>query len=224
MIKNLPYEEQPREKLVTYGASFLSNSELLAILLRTGTRNKSAVDLGRLIVNKFGNNINELSQVTIEELCTIDGIGESKATQIISAIELGKRVKQSTALRGLKITSPSDVVKFFSTELSDSNVEKFAIVLLNTKNEVINWEIISIGSLNASIVHPREVFNRAIKRSAASIIAIHNHPSGAIEPSREDLSITKRLSESGQLIGIPLIDHIIIGKSCYYSFKEQNQL
>lgn len=224
MIKNLPYEEQPREKLVAHGVSFLSNSELLAILLRTGTRNKSAVDLGRLIVKKFGNNINELSQVTIEELCTIDGIGESKATQIISAIELGKRVKQSTALRGLKITSPSDVVQFFSMELSDSNVEKFVIVLLNTKNEVINWEIISVGSLNASIVHPREVFNRAIKRSAASIIAIHNHPSGAIEPSREDLGITKRLSESGQLIGIPLIDHIIIGKECYYSFKEQNQL
>ncbi len=224
MIKNLPYEEQPREKLVTHGVSFLSNSELLAILLRTGTRNKSAIDLGRTIVNKFGNNINDLSQVTLEELCSIDGIGESKATQIISAIELGKRIKQTSTLRGLKITSPTDVVTFFSMELSDASVEKFVVVLLNTKNEVINWEIISIGSLNASIVHPREVYSRAIKRSAASIIAIHNHPSGTIEPSREDLAITKRLSESGQLVGIPLIDHIIIGKECYYSFKEQNQL
>jgi len=224
MIKNLPSEEQPREKLVIHGAAFLSNSELLAILLRAGTRNKSAVDLGRTIVNKFGNNINELSQVTIEELCSIDGIGESKASQIISAIELGKRIRQTTSLRGLKITSPSDVVNFFNLELADSKVEKFAIVLLNTKNVVINWEIISIGSLNASIVHPREVFNRAIKRSAASIIAIHNHPSGAIEPSREDKAITKRLNESGQLVGIPLVDHIIIGKNQYYSFKEQNQL
>lgn len=224
MIKNLPYEEQPREKLVAHGVSFLSNSELLAILLRTGTRNKSAVDLGRTIVNTFGNNINELAQVTIEELCTIDGIGESKATQILSAIELGKRIKQTSSIRGLKISSPTDVVKFFNMELSDSKVEKFVIVLLNTKNEIINWEIISIGSLNASIVHPREVFNRAIKRSAASIIAIHNHPSGAIEPSKEDNAITKRLFESGQLVGIPLIDHIIIGKESYYSFKEQNQL
>ena len=127
-------------------------------------------------------------------------------------------------MRKAKLSSPNEVVTFFSAELNESKVEKFIAVLLNTKNEVINWDVISIGSLNASIVHPREVFNRAIKRSAASLIVVHNHPSGHIDPSREDINITKRLFEAGQLIGIPLIDHIIIGRDKYYSFKEENQL
>ncbi len=224
MIKDLPVAEQPREKLMNLGVSYLSVSELLAILLRTGTKNQSALSLGNEIVEKCGDNLNELHQITLEELCLIEGIGESKACQILAAIELGKRLKQSTTMRKAKLSSPSEVVNFFNAELSESKVEKFIAVLLNTKNEVINWEVISIGSLNASIVHPREVFNRAIKRSAASLIVVHNHPSGHIDPSREDINITKRLFEAGQLIGIPLIDHIIIGRDKYYSFKEENQL
>lgn len=224
MIKNLPFAEQPREKMMSYGASHLSVSELLAILIKTGTRHKSAIELGNTIVSNCGEDITELSNITIEELCVIEGIGESKACQILAAVELGKRVKQTHAIRKSKLSSPSEVVRFFSAELSETRVEKFIAVLLNTKNEIINWEIISIGSLNASIVHPREVFIRAIKRSAASILVVHNHPSGHVDPSREDINITKRLSEAGQLIGIPLIDHIIIGKDKYYSFKEENQL
>lgn len=224
MIKALPIAEQPREKLMNQGVSQLSVSELLAILLRTGTKNSSALSLGNKIVSKCGDDLTELHQMTLEELCTIDGIGESKACQILAAVELGKRMKQSTIMRKAKLSSPNDVVSFFSAELIESKVEKFIAVLLNTKNEVINWDVISIGSLNASIVHPREVFNRAIKRSAASLIVVHNHPSGHIDPSREDINITKRLFEAGQLIGIPLIDHIIIGRDKYYSFKEENQL
>lgn len=224
MIKNLPFAEQPREKLMTYGASSLTVSELLAILIKTGTRKKSAIDLGTTIVTNCGEDMTELSNLTIEELCVVEGIGESKACQILAAIELGKRVKQTQSIRKSKLSSPSEVVRFFSAELSELRVEKFIAVLLNTKNEVINWELISIGSLNASIVHPREVFSRAIKRSAASILVVHNHPSGHVDPSREDINITKRLAEAGQLIGIPLIDHIIIGKDKYYSFKEENQL
>lgn len=224
MIKALPIAEQPREKLMNQGVSYLSVSELLAILLRTGTKNSSALSLGNKIVSKCGDDLTELHQMTLEELCSIEGIGESKACQILAAVELGKRMKQSTVMRKAKLSSPNDVVTFFSAELNESKVEKFIAVLLNTKNEVINWDVISIGSLNASIVHPREVFNRAIKRSAASLIVVHNHPSGHIDPSREDINITKRLFEAGQLIGIPLIDHIIIGRDKYYSFKEENQL
>jgi DNA repair protein RadC len=160
----------------------------------------------------------------MEELCKFEGVGESKACQLLASIELGKRLRQVKPLRNIRMSSPSEVVGFFYAELADSKVEKFITVFLNTKNEVINWEVISIGSLNASIVHPREVFNRAIKRNAASLIAVHNHPSGHIDPSKEDVNITKRLFEAGQLIGIPLIDHIIIGKEKYYSFKEENQL
>ncbi len=224
MIKDLPVSEQPREKLMNHGVSYLSVSELLAILLRTGTKKMSALSLGNELVSKYGNDLTELHQITLEELCAIDGIGESKACQILAAIELGKRLKQSTVMRKTKLSSPTEVVEFFSAELNESKVEKFIAVLLNTKNEIINWDVISIGSLNASIVHPREVFNRAIKRSAASLIVVHNHPSGHIDPSREDINITKRLFEAGQLIGIPLIDHIIIGRDKYYSFKEENQL
>ena len=224
MLKNIPYSEQPREKLINKGVSFLSTSELIAILLRTGTKRNSALDIATSIVNQYDFDLSDLHHLTIEELCQIDGIGESKACQLLAAIELGKRVKQPSVIRKTKITSPSDVVNYFSAELSALNVEKFIVVLLNTKNEIINWEIISIGSLNASIVHPREVFNRAIKRSASSILVIHNHPSGHVDPSREDISITERLSEVGKIVGIPLVDHIIIGKGRHYSFKEENLL
>ena len=198
MIKKLPFLEQPREKILNHGVDVLSTSELLAILLRTGTRQYNAIDLGNILMRKCGDDLNELSVITLEELCLIDGIGESKACQILAAIELGKRLKQSPLIRKTKITSPNDVVSFFSAELSSQRVEKFIAVFLNTKNEMIAWEVISIGSLNASIVHPREVFNRAIKRSAASILAVHNHPSGHVDPSQEDINITKRLSEIGR--------------------------
>lgn len=224
MIKQIPLSEQPREKLLSKGAANLSNSELLSILLRTGTHNRSALQLGQDLVNSFEDDFTEISNVTIEELCNFNGIGASKACQILSAIELGKRVQSTDLNRRIKISSPSEVVNYFTAQLSDLKVEKFISVLLNTKNEIINWEVVSIGSLNASIVHPREVFNRAIKRSAASILVIHNHPSGHVNPSKEDIHVTKRLSEAGNLIGIPLVDHIIIGKSGYYSFKEENQL
>lgn len=224
MIKQIPLNEQPREKLLSKGAANLSNSELLSILLRTGTQKRSALQLGQDLVNSFDDDFAEIANITIEELCNFNGIGSSKACQILSAIELGKRVQSSDLNRRIKISGPSEVVNYFKAQLSDLKVEKFISVLLNTKNEIINWEVVSIGSLNASIVHPREVFNRAIKRSAASILVVHNHPSGHVNPSKEDIHVTKRLFEAGTLIGIPLVDHIIIGKSGYYSFKEENQL
>lgn len=224
MIKNIPHSEQPREKLLSKGVSHLNNSELLAILIRTGSAKRNAIDIGKEILSSCGDDLSEFGELTIEEFCKFEGVGESKACQLIASIELGKRLKQVKQLRSIKMSSPSEVVGFFNAELADLKVEKFISVFLNTKNEVINWEVISIGSLNASIVHPREVFNRAIRRNAASLIAVHNHPSGHTDPSKEDINITKRLYEVGQLIGIPLIDHIIIGKEKYYSFKEENQL
>lgn len=224
MIKQIPLSEQPREKLLSKGVANLSNSELLSILLRTGTQKRSALQLGQDLVNSFDDDFTEIANITIEELCNFSGIGASKACQILSAIELGKRVQSSELNRRIKISGPSEVVNYFRAQLSDLKVEKFISVLLNTKNEIINWEVVSIGSLNASIVHPREVYNRAIKRSAASILVVHNHPSGHVKPSKEDIHVTKRLYDAGHLIGIPLVDHIIIGKSGYYSFKEENQL
>lgn len=224
MIKNLPYDERPREKLINQGVNSLSTSELLAIILRTGTSNCSAIQLGQRILESCVNSLYELENMTLEELCKIDGIGSSKACQIISSIELGKRIQRSNFKSRKSINSPDSIFQFFRYEIGYSRVEKFVAVFLNIKNEIIHWEVVSVGTLNASIVHPREVYNRAIKWSSAGIIVLHNHPSGNAAPSKEDLSITARLVEAGKIIGIPLIDHIIIGNEKYYSFKENNQL
>ncbi len=224
MLKQLPLEERPREKMMHFGATTLTNSELFAIVLRTGTKDKSALQLGFDLIGACENDFSVLGQMTLEELCALDGIGESKACQILSVMELAKRFHSSPLKRKFKISSPKEVVQFFTSELSDLKVEKFIGVFLNTKNEVIGWEVISIGSLNASIVHPREVFSRAIKRSAACMLVVHNHPSGHVTPSKEDVLVTTRLSEAGEIMGIPLIDHIIVSKNDYYSFKQENQL
>lgn len=224
MLKNLPIDERPREKMIRFGAASLSNSELFAIILRTGTKEKSALSIGMDISKHCMNDFNEFTELTLEELCQINGIGESKACQIMASVELGKRVHTRGIKRKSKLSNPTEVVDFFKAELSNLKVEKFIGVFLNTKSEIINWEVISVGSLNASIVHPREVFSRAIKRSAASILVLHNHPSGHVSPSKEDLLITERLSEVGNVMGIPLLDHIIIGHEDYYSFKEENKL
>lgn len=224
MLKKLPLEERPREKMMHLGAMVLSNSELLAIIIRTGTRDASAIDVSRKVLGTLEGDFSELSQATLEELCAVEGIGESKACQILAAIELGKRLNATSIKRKVRLASPKDVIRYFSAELSQLRVEKFIGVFLNTKSEVINWDVISVGTLNAAIVHPREVYSRALKRSAASLLVLHNHPSGHPAPSREDRLITERLDEVGKIMGIPLIDHIIIGYNDYYSFKEENQL
>jgi len=222
MIKSLPTEERPREKMILGGSASLSNAELMAIILRTGTRKKSAISLAEEVFRFCENDISELRQMSLESFCEIDGIGFSKACQIKAAIELGFRMNAVKISYGQKISSPLDIVNTFIHELSNEKIEKFIVVFLTTKNEIIGWEVISQGSLNASIVHPREVFNKAIRKSAASIIAVHNHPSGYTNPSKEDLLITERLAEAGKLLGIDLLDHIIVGIKGYYSFKEHH--
>lgn len=212
--------ERPREKLVQNGASSLSNAELLAILIRTGTKDVSAIELAQRILSMDSEGVKYLADCTVQELSKIKGIGTTKACQIVSAIEIGRRIAKSAPLQGNQITSPRDVANMFMEEMRYYKKEYFKILLMNTKNVIIATEVISIGNLNASLVHPREVFVRAIKKSAAAIILLHNHPSGNPQPSQEDISITKRLIEAGAIIGIEVLDHIIIGDGCYKSLKE----
>ena len=212
-------EERPREKMLAKGVKSLSNAELLAILLRTGNKNKNAIELANYIINRDIQGIRHLEDMTIEELCKRDGIGLSKSTQIKAALELGSRVASFKPIK-YKIMNPWDIQRYYMDSLRYLKKEVFKAVLLNTKNEIISDVDVSIGTLSSSLVHPREVFKEAIRRSASKIIVMHNHPSGSVEPSREDKNITSRLIKCGEIIGIEIIDHIIIGDGLYFSFKE----
>ena len=222
-LRDVPEEERPRERMLQYGAQALSNAELLAILLRTGTISESAVGLAQRLLAESGG-LRQLVEMSANELMKIKGIGLAKALQIKAGIELGRRIARSVQDSAVTIRSPRDVSDLLMEDLRYLKKEHFVCLFLNTKNHVIGQETLSIGSLNASIVHPREVFVAAIKRSSASIICVHNHPSGDPTPSREDIEITKRLSEAGRLIGIDVLDHIIIGDRTFVSLKEKGYL
>jgi DNA repair protein RadC len=221
-IKSMPENERPREKLIRYGVHTLSNSELLAILIRIGYKERSALELANVLLSHDDSGIRFLVNCTVQELSKIKGIGKTKACQIIAAVELGNRLSRSLLEMKKTIKSPRDVTDMVINDMRFLEKEHFKVMFLNTKNEIIAYETISIGSLNASIVHPREVFNRAIKKSSASIILLHNHPSGNPEPSKEDINITKRLIKAGEIIGIEVLDHIIIGDGNYFSLKENS--
>jgi DNA repair protein RadC len=220
-IKELPAIERPREKLIRYGSRVLSNGELLAILIGTGTKNNSALTLANRILAIEGAGISYLTDCTPEELSKIEGIGKAKSCQIIAAIELGKRIAQSRSHKSFSIESPNDVADFLMEEMRYLKKEYFKVLFLNSKNQITSTEDTSIGNLNSSIVHPREVFRSAIKKGAAAIIVAHNHPSGNPSPSQNDIDITKRLVEAGTLIGIPVLDHLIIGDGVFISLKEK---
>lgn len=220
MIRDLPAEERPREKLQTLGPEALSNPELLAVILRTGTSRESAVHLAERLISKSGG-LRCLPDLSLEELQEFHGIGLAKAVQIKAALELSKRIATTFQENETSVTSPRHVAELFMEELRYKKKEYFKLVLLNTKNKVIAKEEISVGSLNASIVHPREIFTLPLKKSAASVILIHNHPSGDPTPSQEDLAVTRRLVDGGNILGIEVKDHIIIGDGCYLSFKEK---
>ena len=221
-IKDLPEDERPREKLYKYGVRSLSNSELLAIIIRAGSREKTAIELCQRLLASDKDGISFLSDASIEEITKIKGLGKCKAAQILAAVEIGNRIKASKDGNKIRIESPRDVSNVLMDEMKILKKEYFKIVMLNTKNQIIGIENISIGSLNSSIVHPREVFKEAIKRSSASIILAHNHPSGDPTPSKEDINITKRLIEGGEILGIKVLDHIIIGNNIYVSLKERD--
>lgn len=221
-IKELPVSERPREKLIDYGPESLSNAELLALIIRTGHGDSTALDVANSILSMDQKGLSYLTNVSANKLLEIKGIGTCKACQIIASIEIGKRIKRWSAEDKIKVTSPDILVNLVSDEMRFLNKEHFNIAILDTKNQIIAIENISIGTLNASIVHPRDVFYAAINRSANSIILLHNHPSGDPYPSDEDINITDRLVDVGSLVGIKVLDHIIIGDNKYISFKEKN--
>ncbi len=220
-IKDLPENERPREKLMKYGVKSLSNAELLAVIIRTGSREDTAVELGRNILQLTSRGISDLANISLEKLMKVKGIGKCKASQILSAIELGKRISYDSALGQARITSPRSIANIFMDDMRFLEKEHFRILTLDSKNQIISTEEISIGTLNASIVHPRDVFKAAISRNANSIILIHNHPSGDTEPSKEDIMVTKRLMEAGNIVGIRVLDHIIIADNRYLSLREK---
>lgn len=225
-IKDWPEDERPREKLLKRGAAALSDAELLALVLRTGdaAAGKSAIDLGRELLERFEGNLRELAQAELNELQQIKGLGLAKAASIKAAFTLGSRF-QARRLETLeRFTSPAQVFDFFHHELRDNRKELFLTLLLDGKNRITRKVQVSEGSLNQSIVHPREVFAPAVRESAAAVIFIHNHPSGDPVPSREDREITSRLKEAGEILGIKVLDHIIIGDGAYYSFVESGLL
>ena len=218
-IREYPEEIRPREKLLNFGAESLSDQELLAILLRTGTRKTSALDLAQEILKRGG--LSALARTSLEELRQQKGMGLAKAAQLKAAVELGKRLARQSLGPQPVIKSPQDAARLVMGEMSYLDREHFRVINLNTKNQVIAIDTVSVGSLNASLVHPREVFKQPIKRSAASLILIHNHPSGDTEPSQEDINITRRLCEAGALLGMTILDHLIIGQNKFFSMKEK---
>ncbi len=221
MIRDVPEGERPRERMLHHGAEALSNAELLAILLRTGTARESALSLAqRLLVEAEG--LSGLIRLSLEELMQKKGIGLAKAVQVKAGIELGRRIARESQFRDrVTIRTPRDAATFMMEEMRYLSQEHFVVLFLNTKNQVSAHETIFIGSLNASIVHPREVFQAAIRRNSASIICMHNHPSGDPTPSPEDIDVTRRLVEAGKILGIEVLDHIIIGDRRYTSMKEK---
>jgi DNA repair protein RadC len=225
-IKEWPEDERPREKLAKRGVDTLSDAELLAVILRTGdaASARSALDLGREFIATFGS-LRALGQATLNEICQVKGAGPAKAASIQAALQLGRRLSSDRLLIGSdRFTSPAQIYHHYHHALRDRRKEYFLVLLLDGKNRIIREVQVSEGSLNQSIVHPREVFNQAVRDSAAAVILIHNHPSGDPSPSREDREITRRLREAGELLGIRVLDHIVIGDGSYLSFVEQGLL
>lgn len=221
-VHDLPKSERPRERLLKLGPEVLSAQEILAVILSRGTTGKSVMNIAQELLSKFGN-LKAIASASIEELCQIDGIGQAKACQIKAALELGKRAEgYPEDLSKIEIKTTQDVLRVVRPKLKDKKKEYFLLLLLNSRNQLIRPVDISIGSLDATVVHPREVFKEAIAASAASVICVHNHPSGNPEPSNEDLNLTKRLVQVGNLLGIEVLDHIIIGAQGYYSLKSHN--
>lgn len=223
MIKELPIKERPRERFIKYGASSMQSFELIAIILRTGSKNESVLELAKRVTYRF-ESLKALSNASIADLKSIKGIGDSKAIELLASFELGKRVNKESFNAKNKLHSPENIYMYLKGELEMKTQEHFIALYLNTKGELIKKETLFIGSLNSSLIHPREIFKHAVLNSAASIIICHNHPSGDPTPSRQDTEITKLIHKNSLMMDIELLDHIIIGKDRYYSFKEKGNI
>ena len=223
-IKEIPLNDRPREKMAANGAAVLTDAELIAILLRTGTAEKSAIDIASEMTAN-GGLYKRLAGITrLNELTNIKGLGQAKAATVLAALEIGRRIASAKPLEKIHLSCPQDVADFLMPRLRYAAKEQFVVILLNGKNKVIGTEVVSEGSLNSSIVHPREVYAPAMLHHAAAIMVAHNHPSGDPKPSLEDEEVTRMLSRSGKVLGIPMIDHVIIGDGNYYSFLENEAL
>lgn len=223
-LKELPLTERPRERLMEYGASSLANDELISILLDTGKKGKNVKELSLEILRYCGS-ITNLQNITKEQLLSIDGIGIAKALKLLSAIELGKRIFiKVEEEKKIRIRHSSDIYHYVKYWFVGSHQECFYCLYLNNRNEVIERKLLFMGTINRSLVHPREVFKNAYLCSASSIICVHNHPSGDVRPSREDIRLTEALVKIGDLNAIPVIDHVIVGEESYYSFCDEKML
>ena len=221
-IKQMPPELRPRERLLAEGPAALSSSELLGILFGIGSREKTAVELAGEVISENGD-LFGLYNVSVHDLVRLHGIGEAKACIILAAVEFGKRLGRVRNPGRPVISSPADVEGLLRGRIANLDRENFVAVLLNTKNEVLEVSTVSIGTLSAALVHPREVFKPAIRASAAGVVLAHNHPSGKVEPSREDREVTRRLCDASEIIGIEVLDHVILGDGCF-SMKEHGML
>lgn len=223
-IKSLPETERPVEKACSGGIEVLSNAELLAMIIHTGTKNKSAIGLAEDVLSAFPEGLSGLGNCCLQELTALDGIGSTKACRILGAVELGKRISAMSARERMSISSSDDVAKLFMEELRYVKKEHFKSLLLNAKGDIISIESISVGELSSTVVHPREVFSMAVRKSASAVIFVHNHPSGDATPSEEDIETTRRLMECGVLLGIKVLDHIIIGDGLFCSMREMGHI
>ena len=219
-VRALPFQERPQERLEKYGAAALSNSELLAVILRTGNSKTGILNLTAKLLNTFGG-LNGVMEADFHELSAMNGIKAVKATQILAVSELAKRYQSFRSGDEYRISTPQDVADLVMNEMRDLKKEILKVLILNTKNIVTGTIDASVGTLSSSIVHPRDIYRDAIRRSAASIILVHNHPSGDPTPSGDDINSTRRVKEAGKIIGIELLDHIIIGEGKFVSLKEK---
>lgn len=223
-IKDIPINDRPCERLIEHGVETLSNEELIAIIFKTGLKGTSAKDLASLLLSKIGN-IKKLNDINYEYLRKIKGIGQSKACNLLATIELGKRINREVdSIKNIKLNNSEVVYKFYKDKLGDKKQEHFYAVYLDNQKKIIGDKLLFIGTINYSLVHPREVFKEAYLLGASAIICIHNHPSGNPLPSKQDFDITNSLIEVGKILGIKVVDHIIICKNNYYSFLENNDI
>jgi DNA repair protein RadC len=223
-IKNWAIDDRPREKLLANGAASLSNSELIAILLNNGSKNKSAVELGREILKLGGDNLNELGKLSLNDFKKVKGIGEAKSITIAAALELGRRRQASSSLEKAVVRTSRDIAQYLQASLKDYSYEVFAVIFLNRANKINHFEIISRGGITGTVADPRIILKKALEEDATSLILCHNHPSGNLRPSRADEEITKKIKEAALYFDITIIDHIIVSEDGFYSFADDGIL
>ena len=223
-IKTWAEDDRPREKLIAKGKIALSDSELIAILISTGTRELSAVDLAKQILQSVNNNLNQLGRLNVKELCKFKGIGEAKAISIITALELGKRRRETESTQLKKIDSSTDAFNILQPYLGDLHHEEFWVLFLSNANKVLKKEQLSVGGLTGTVADVRRIYKSALEQNATAIVIAHNHPSGTLRPSQADKQLTRKVKEGGQILDIKLLDHIIVTEKNYYSFADEGML